>query len=72
MVQALGIVTGILAPIAGAPMLIVMNLGSYEFKDYAKVGFPLLILIFIVSLILVPIIWPLVLENYLFPLAAVE
>jgi di/tricarboxylate transporter len=59
MMVAVGVVTGIMTPIAGAPMLIVMNPGQYEFKDYAKVGFPLLILIFIISLILVPIIWPL-------------
>ena len=59
MMVAVGVVTGIMTPIAGAPMLIVMNPGNYEFKDYAKVGFPLLILIFIISLILVPLIWPL-------------
>lgn len=59
MMVAVGVVTGILTPIAGAPMLIVMNPGGYEFKDYAKVGFPLLILIFVVSLILVPLVWPL-------------
>ena len=59
MMVAVGVVTGILTPIAGAPMMIVMNPGSYKFKDYAKVGFPLLILIFIVSLTLVPIVWPL-------------
>ena len=56
---AVGVVTGFLTPIAGAPVMIVMNPGGYEFKDYAKVGFPLLILIFIVSMILVPLIWPL-------------
>jgi di/tricarboxylate transporter len=59
MMVAVGVVTGILTPIAGAPMLIVMNPGNYKFKDYAKVGLPLLFLIFIVSLILVPIFWPL-------------
>ena len=59
MMVAVGVVTGFLTPIAGAPVMIVMNPGSYKFKDYAKVGFPLLILIFIVSLILVPIVWPL-------------
>lgn len=59
MMVAVAVVTGIMTPIAGAPMLIVMNPGNYEFKDYAKVGFPLLILIFIISLILVPMIWPL-------------
>ncbi len=59
MMVAVGVVTGIMTPIAGAPMLIVMNPGHYEFKDYARVGFPLLIMIFIISLILVPLIWPL-------------
>lgn len=59
MMVALGVVTGILTPIAGAPMLIVMNPGSYEFNDYAKIGFPLLIILFVVTMILVPFIWPL-------------
>jgi di/tricarboxylate transporter len=58
MMVAVGVVTGFLTPIAGAPVMIVMNPGGYKFKDYAKVGFPLLILIFIVSMILVPLIWP--------------
>ena len=40
-------------------MMIVMNPGGYKFNDYAKIGFPLLILIFIISMILVPIFWPL-------------
>ena len=56
---AVAVITGIMTPIAGAPMLIVMNPGQYKFKDYARAGFPLLILIFIVSLVLVPLIWPL-------------
>jgi di/tricarboxylate transporter len=59
MMVAVGVITGFLTPIAGAPVMIVMNPGGYEFKDYAKVGFPLLILIFIVSMILVPLVWPL-------------
>lgn len=56
---AIGVTTGILTPIAGAPMLIVMTPGQYTFSDYARLGFPLLILLFIVTLILVPMIWPL-------------
>ena len=59
MTVAVAVITGIMTPVAGAPMMIVMNPGGYKFNDYAKIGFPLLILIFIVSMILVPIFWPL-------------
>ncbi len=59
MMVALGVVTGILTPIAGAPMLIVMTPGGYSFGDYARVGLPLLIILFVVTMILVPFIWPL-------------
>ena len=59
MMVAVAVITGIMTPVAGAPMMIVMNPGGYKFNDYAKIGFPLIILIFIVSMILVPIFWPL-------------
>ena len=59
MMVAVAVITGIMTPVAGAPMMIVMNPGGYKFNDYAKIGFPLLILIFIISMILVPIFWPL-------------
>jgi di/tricarboxylate transporter len=59
MMVDVGVVTGILTPVAAAPLLIVMNPGGYGFYTHARVGFPLLILIFIVSLILLPLIRPL-------------
>jgi hypothetical protein len=41
------------------PGFMVMNPGDYEMGDYARPGLPLVIIIFVVSLILVPLIWPL-------------
>ncbi|NNK91723.1 MAG: SLC13 family permease [Acidimicrobiia bacterium] len=51
--------TAFLTPVGTAPNLMVMSPGGYRFRDYAVVGLPLLALFFIVSLLLIPIIWPL-------------
>ncbi len=45
-------------PIGYQTNLLVQGLGNYKFTDYTKVGLPLNILAFIISIILVPIIWP--------------
>ena len=50
--------TAFLTPIGTTTNAMVMNAGNYKFLDYLKVGFPLLILFLITTLILVPIIWP--------------
>ncbi len=55
---AVGASSAFLTPIGTAPNLMVMAPGGYRFTDYAKVGAPLLALFLIVSLILIPIIWP--------------
>ncbi len=39
--------------------LMVYGPGRYKFSDFFKVGFPLTLLIYLVSIVLVPIIWPL-------------
>jgi di/tricarboxylate transporter len=36
-----------------------MTPGGYRFNDYVKVGLPLLVIVLVVSLVLVPLIWPL-------------
>jgi di/tricarboxylate transporter len=36
-----------------------MTPGGYRFNDYVKVGLPLLVIVLVVSLALVPLIWPL-------------
>lgn len=50
--------TAFLTPIGTTTNAMVMSSGGYKFMDYLKVGFPLLILFVITTLILVPIIWP--------------
>lgn len=50
--------TAFLTPIGTTTNAMVMSAGNYKFMDYFKVGFPLLILFIITTLLLVPIIWP--------------
>jgi di/tricarboxylate transporter len=38
--------------------LMVYGPGKYRFSDFARVGFPLTVLIFVVSVLLVPMVWP--------------
>ena len=47
-----------LTPIGTAPNLMVMAPGGYTFSDYMKVGAPLLVAFFAISLLLIPIFWP--------------
>ena len=57
-VVAISASTAFLTPIGTTTNAMVMTAGGYKFMNYMKVGAPLLLLFFIVSLILVPIIWP--------------
>ncbi|MGB5818996.1 MAG: SLC13 family permease [Saonia sp.] len=50
--------TAFLTPVGTTTNAMVMAAGDYKFLDYFKVGFPLLLLFFIVSIFLVPLIWP--------------
>ncbi|TBN06438.1 sodium-coupled transporter [Hyunsoonleella flava] len=50
--------TAFLTPVGTTTNAMVMSAGGYKFMDYLKVGAPLLLMFFIISLILVPIIWP--------------
>lgn len=50
--------TAFLTPIGTTTNAMVMSSGGYKFMDYLKVGFPLLIVFIITTLLLVPIIWP--------------
>lgn len=46
-----------LTPIGYQTNLIVQNIGNYKFKDFIRVGLPLNILVFIISVYLIPIFW---------------
>ncbi len=47
------------SPIGYQTNLIVLGVGGYSFKDFLKMGLGLNILVFIISIALIPIIWPL-------------
>jgi len=50
--------TAFLTPVGTTTNAMVMSAGGYTFVDYLKVGAPLLLIFLIVTLILVPLIWP--------------
>jgi len=45
-------------PIGYQTNLLVQGLGNYKFSDYTKVGLPLNIIAFIISVTIIPLIWP--------------
>ena len=59
MMVAVGASAAFITPIASPVNTLVLTPGGYRFGDFMKVGVPLLIIFLIVSLIFVPIIWPL-------------
>ncbi|HHO55687.1 MAG TPA: SLC13 family permease, partial [Trueperaceae bacterium] len=58
-VVAVSASTAFLTPIGTTTNAMVISSGGYKFMDYFKLGAPLLILLFAVTMLLVPIIWPL-------------
>jgi di/tricarboxylate transporter len=47
------------SPISHPANILVMGPGGYRFVDYVKLGVPLAIVVFIVSIVMIPIVWPL-------------
>ena len=45
-------------PVGTPPNTLVLGPGGYKFFDYVKAGVPLVVVSFIVSLIVIPIVWP--------------
>jgi di/tricarboxylate transporter len=46
-------------PVAHQVNVLVMGPGGYHFGDYTRVGLPLTVLVFVVTMIVLPIFWPL-------------
>jgi len=59
MIVAVAASTAFLTPIGTTTNILVYSPGGYSFTDYVKVGLPLMLLFLAVSLVLVPMIWPL-------------
>jgi len=58
MAVAIAASAGFLTPVAHQSNVLVMGPGGYRFADYFKVGLPLNLLTFVVTSLLVPLLWP--------------
>jgi di/tricarboxylate transporter len=57
-VVAISASTAFLTPVGTTTNAMVMLAGGYKFTDYFRVGAPLMLFFLLITLILVPIIWP--------------
>jgi len=48
-----------LTPLGHPVNILVMGTGGYKFRDYFKVGAPMMALLFVVVLVFLPLFWPL-------------
>jgi len=58
MMIAVAASTSFITPLEPA-CLLVYGPGRYKFFDFARVGFPLTLLIYGIAIVLVPLVWPL-------------
>ncbi len=58
MAIAIAASSSFLSPISHPANILVMGPGGYKFVDYIKLGLPLAIVVMIITLILLPVIWP--------------
>jgi di/tricarboxylate transporter len=58
MIVAVSASAAFLTPIGSTTNLMVATPGEYNFNDFVRVGLPLVLIFLVISLILVPLIWP--------------
>ncbi len=49
-----------MSPVAHPANALIMGPGGYRFIDYIKVGLPLTLVCLVVTLLVLPLVWPLV------------
>jgi len=59
MTVAIAASTAFASPVSSPVNTLVMGAGDYRFSDYLKVGGPLILVTMVVSLLLLPLLWPL-------------
>jgi len=59
MLVAIAASTAYASPVASPVNTLVMGSGDYRFKDYLKVGIPMILIMMIISVLLLPLLWPL-------------
>jgi anion transporter len=58
MAIAVGASSAFATPVGTPPNTLVMGPGNYRFMDFVKAGTPLLLISFVVSIIVIPMVWP--------------
>ena len=59
MVVAISASASFLSPVAHPANVLIMGPGGYRFADYLKVGIPLTVVTLVITLLILPIFWPL-------------
>ncbi|MFN2115756.1 MAG: SLC13 family permease [Anaerolineae bacterium] len=59
MTVAVATAASFLSPVAQPASVLVMGPGGYKYSDYVRVGLPLTIATFIVTMVVLPLVWPL-------------
>jgi len=59
MTVALAASTAYATPVASSVNTLIMGAGNYRFKDFARVGIPLILVSMVITILLVPLLWPL-------------
>ena len=47
------------SPVASPVNTLVMGAGSYRFRDFLRVGLPLILVTLVISVLVLPLLWPL-------------
>lgn len=59
MVVAIGASASFHSPVAHPANVLIMGPGGYRFGDYLRVGLPLTLVVFVVTMLVLPLVWPL-------------
>jgi di/tricarboxylate transporter len=60
MAVAIAASAAFLSPVGHPANVLIMGPGGYRFKDYLRVGVPLTVVILLVTLVVLPIVWPII------------
>lgn len=58
MTIAVAVSASFVGPIAHPANTIIMGPGGYRFSDYLRLGLPMTLIVFVVTVLLVPVLWP--------------
>jgi di/tricarboxylate transporter len=59
MTVAIAASAAFLSPVGHPANVLIMGPGGYRFADYLKVGLPLTLVVLLVTLLILPLVWPL-------------